>query len=53
VDERWISVEVEDDGLVLCEERVEVTIREAVRMLCIRLETVQIHDVHESDLQIR
>ena len=33
VDERGISVEVEDDGLILREERVEVTTRDTVRML--------------------
>ena len=53
VDEPGISVEVEDDGLILRKERVEVTIRETVRMLCIRLKTVQIHDIDETNLQIR
>ena len=48
-----ISVEVEHDRLVSCKERVKVLIGESVRMLSIRLKTVQVHHVHKADLQLR
>ena len=45
-------MEVEDDRLVRGEERVEVAIGEAVRMLGVGLQPEQIDDVDEADLQV-
>ena len=52
VDERGVAVEVEDDRLVEGEERVEVAIGEAVRMLGVGHEAEEIDDVDEANLEV-
>src|ERR1051325_9106605 len=46
-------MESEDDWLVCGEQRVELVIREAVRMLTGRLQLHQIHDVNDTHLEVR
>jgi len=52
VDEPRITVEVENDGLVGGEQRIEIRIRQTVRMLAARLHLEKVHHVDETDLQI-
>jgi hypothetical protein len=44
-------VEVEDNGLILGEQAIEVPVREPVRVLRGGHELVQVHDVHEAYLE--
>src|SRR3984893_8983867 len=53
MDEPWIPVEGEDDGFVLREERIEVGVAQPMRMLSVGLQSHQIHDIHDTDLQFR
>ena len=53
VNEPGVAVKVEDHRLILGEERVEVTIGQSVRMFRIRLQPIQIHDIDETNLEIR
>ena len=46
-------MEGEDDRLVDGEERVEVVVGEAVRMLARRLQAHQVDDVDDADAQLR
>ena len=48
-----VAVEGEDDRLVLREQRIEVSIRQAVRMLFRRLQFHQVHHVDDADFQFR
>src|SRR6202167_2407270 len=48
-----IAVIGEDDRLIDCEERVEVDVREAVRMLARRLNGHQIDDIYDANLYLR
>ena len=47
-----VGVEIEDDGLVGGEKGIEIAIGEAVRMFGGRLQTEEIDDVDEANLQI-
>ena len=53
VDEPGIPVVGEDDRPVWGEQRVELRVGQAVRMLRVRLEAHQIHDIHDSDREVR
>jgi hypothetical protein len=44
----WITVEVENGGLILGEKTVEIPIRKTMRMLRGRLETEEIDDVNKA-----
>ena len=46
-------MEIKDDGLVLREERIEVAIRQSVRMFRVRFQLEEIDYVDEANLQIR
>src|SRR4029077_13280179 len=52
MNEPRVAVEGEDDGLVRSEQRVEIVIREAMRMLALRLELHEIYDVDDTHLQV-
>src|SRR5271166_5224198 len=52
VNQPGISVEVEDDWLVNREQRIEVPVRQPVRMFRVRFQLEQIHYVDETDLQV-
>ena len=52
VDQPWVPMEAEDDGLVPGEERVVVPIAQSVRVLALRLQAHEIHDVDHADLQL-
>ena len=52
VDQPRIAVVREDDGAVDREERVELRVGEAVRMLALRLEAHQVDDVDDAHLQL-
>ena len=45
-------MEVEDDGLVVGEEAVELAVGEAVRMLALGHQAEEIDDVDEADLEV-
>ena len=51
MDEPWIAVKGKDDRLVDGEERVEVTVGEAVRMLARRLQRHEIDDIDDPYFQ--
>ena len=53
VNQPWIAVEREDNGLVLRKECVEIEVRQTMRMLARRLQFHEIHDVDDPDLQCR
>ena len=53
VNQAGIAVEIKDDRLVLREEHVILLVREAVRMLAVRLELEEVHDIDEADFDIR
>ena len=53
VDQPGIAVEGKDDRLVPGEEDVEVLVGDAVRVLALRLQRHQIHDIDDADLQFR
>src|SRR4051812_44093646 len=53
VDEPWVRVEVEDDGLVFGEDGAVFAIRQTVRMLLFWNQLKEIHDVDETNLQLR
>jgi hypothetical protein len=48
MDEPRVAMEVEDDGLVVGEQAVEIAVGEAVRMLARRRQTEEVDDVDES-----
>ena len=52
MNERWVSVKVEDHGFIWSEKRVEITIGEPMWMFSVGLESIQIHDIHKPNLQI-
>ena len=52
VDQPRVAVVGEDDRLVGGEERVEVAVGQAVRMLALRLQRHQVDDVDDADLQL-
>src|SRR3984885_3177899 len=52
VDQRRVRVEVEDDRLVGGEKRIEVAVRESMRVLRLRHKAEQIDDVYEANLQL-
>jgi hypothetical protein len=51
VDQPWIAMVREDDGLLGSEERIEIAAGEPVRMLLLRLQGHQIDDVDHAYLQ--
>ena len=51
MDEAGIAVEGEDDGLVGGEDHVVISLRQAVRVLLLALETHQVNDVDNADAQ--
>src|SRR5262245_66048524 len=53
MNERRVTVEGEDDRLVGREQRVEIVIREAVWVLARWLQLHEIHDVDDTNLQLR
>ena len=53
VNQPGISVEVEDDRLVGSEQRIEIRIRQPVRMFRARLQLEKVDHVDETDLQVR
>src|SRR4029450_9414224 len=52
MNEPRVAVEGEDDRLVRSEQRVEVVVREAMRMLTRGLQLHEIHDVDNTHLQL-
>ena len=52
VDEPRIRVEVEDDGLVICEDGREFAIGHAMWMLAMRDQLEQVDNVDEANLQV-
>ena len=52
VDEPWVRVEVEDDGLVVCERGDPFPVRQAVRVVGVVDQLEQVHDVYEADLEV-
>src|SRR5215469_7632168 len=52
VNEPRIAVEGEDDRLVGREQRIEIVIRQAVRMLARRLQGHQVYDIDDADLHL-
>src|SRR5690242_13208903 len=52
MDQCCVGVEVENDGFVCREQRVEVAVREPVRMFRLRHEPEEVHDIDEPDFQI-
>ena len=53
VDELRIAVEGEDDGLILREDEVVVLVREAVRVVGMRLQLHQVDHVHDAHAHLR
>src|SRR5664279_2179026 len=53
MDKRSVSMEVEDNGLVLSEQAVEGAVRKSMRMFPFRHQAEQIDDVDESNLHVR
>ena len=53
MDHPGIGVEIKDNWLIEREQTVKVAIGQTVRMLCIRLQPEEIHDVKKPDLQVR
>ena len=53
MDQPWITVKRKDDRFVRCEQRVEVAIRQPMRVLGHRLQLHQVHHVNHADLQLR
>ena len=53
MDQPGVAVEGEHDRLVLGEERIEVLVRQAMRVLALRLQFHQVDDVDDPDLQRR
>src|SRR5579862_3731631 len=53
VNERSIRVEIENDGFVDREERIEISVGESVWMFSVRHQTEEIDDVDEAYLKIR
>src|SRR3954452_15321857 len=53
MDQPRIAMEGKDDRLVAREQRVELAVRHAVRMLGLLLQPHQVHDVDEAHLQVR
>ena len=53
VDELRVAVEGEDDGLVLREDEVVVLVREAVRVVGVRLELHEVDHVHDAHAHLR
>ena len=53
VDQPGIAVLGENHRFVLGEQRVEILVGEAVRMLLVRLQRHEIDDVHHPDFQVR
>src|SRR5579871_842839 len=53
MDQLRVPVKIEHDGFIDCEERIEIAIRESVRMLTGRLQLEEIHDVNETDFKVR
>ena len=52
VDQPGVPVEIEDDWLIGCEERIEVAIRQTVRVFGVRLQLEQVDDVDEADFDV-
>ncbi len=52
MDQRRISVEVEDDGLVRCEQGIEIGVFQAMWMLTDGLQPKQIDDIDKSDFDV-
>src|ERR1700757_2657681 len=52
MNEPRVAVEGEDDRLVRREQSVKIVIREAMRMLALRLQLHKIHDVDNTHLQV-
>jgi len=52
VNEPRVAVEGEDDWFVSSEQRVEIVIREAMRMLARRLQLHEIHNIDNAHLQV-
>lgn len=46
-----VAMEVEDDWLICCEQRIEVSIRKAMWMFCARLQFEKVDHVDEPDLK--
>ena len=53
VDEGRITVEIEDNRFVRGEQRIEVSIRHAMRVLGVRYQAKQIDHIHKAQLQCR
>src|SRR5215831_20751786 len=52
VNERWVTVKGEDDGLVRREQLVEIAVRETMRVLARWLQFHQVDNIDDADLQI-
>src|SRR5947209_1049011 len=52
MDQRWITVEREDDRLILGEEMIEVVVGKSVWMFAGGLQRHEVHDVHDTDAQV-
>src|SRR5688572_15863630 len=48
-----ITMEIKDDGLVSCEQTVEVAVAQTVWVFQVRLQLEQIHDVDETNPEVR
>src|SRR5690606_717934 len=53
VNQPWVAVIGEDNRFIARKDRVEVAIRQSVRMLCFRLQRHQVDDVDYPHLQLR
>lgn len=52
VDQPWVGVEVEDDGLVVCEGRDPLAVCQAVGVVGVVDELEEVDDVDEADLEV-
>src|SRR5438105_4938677 len=52
VNQPWIRVEVEDDRLIGREERIEIPIRQSMRMFGVWHQTEQVDYIDEPDLEV-
>lgn len=52
VDQPWVGMEIEYHGFVVCEQRLELAVRQAMRMIAFGNQLEQINHVDETDLDV-